>query len=67
MGYYRIPQPTPLDRAAVTRFLAQEIAFEMRVDDPFGVDSDCLSPAGHVFTGSCGDVVCVHCGKVVWQ
>jgi hypothetical protein len=35
--------------------------------DPFGIDNDCTSEAGHYPIASCGDVVCVHCGKVFWQ
>jgi hypothetical protein len=36
--------------------------------DPFGIDNVCpLNPTGHQFIGSCGDVVCVHCTKVVWS
>lgn len=35
--------------------------------DPFGIDHDCLNPAGHQFINSCGDIVCPHCAKVVWQ
>lgn len=71
MGFQRGTQPAALDRGAVTavvtRFLAQEIAFEQRSADPFGVAHDCRNPAGHTFIGSCGDVVCVHCSKVVWS
>jgi len=35
--------------------------------DPFGIDNDCLNPAGHDFIAACGDVVCCHCAKVVWS
>lgn len=39
-----------------------------RTADPFGIDNRCLfNPAGHQYIGSCGDVVCVHCSKVVWS
>jgi hypothetical protein len=34
--------------------------------DPFGVDHDCLNPAGHHPIVSCGDIVCRHCPKVFW-
>jgi hypothetical protein len=36
--------------------------------DPFGIDNRCPNnQTGHRFIGSCGDVVCVHCTKVVWS
>lgn len=35
--------------------------------DPFGIDHDCLNPAGHDFIATCSDVVCCHCAKVAWQ
>jgi hypothetical protein len=35
--------------------------------DPFGIDHDCINPAGHDFIAACGDVACCHCAKVVWQ
>jgi hypothetical protein len=71
MGFHRQGMPASLDRAAVTavvtRFVAEELAFLTRTADPFLVDHDCLNPAGHKFEGCCGDVVCVHCGKVAWS
>jgi hypothetical protein len=71
MGFHRIPQPASLDRAGltaiVTRFLAEEIAFARRNSDPFEIEYDCRNPAGHDFIAACGDVVCCHCGKVVWS
>jgi hypothetical protein len=71
MGFHRQGQPAALDRAGLTavviRFLAEEIAFASRTSDPFGIDHDCLNPAGHDFISACGDVVCCHCGKVVWS
>jgi hypothetical protein len=71
MGYLRQGQPPSLDRAAVTavvtRFVADEIAHLMRIEDPFRIEHDCLNPAGHDFIAACGDVVCCHCGKVVWS
>lgn len=72
MGFHRLPQPDALDRAqvtaVVTRFVAQEVAFANRAADPFGVNDPCPFNAGgpHCFIGSCGDVACVHCAKVVW-
>ena len=71
MGFHRQGQPQPLDRKAVTavltRLLAEELAFINGTADPFGIDHDCLNPAGHLFIASCGDVACCHCSKVVWQ
>lgn len=74
MGFYRQGQPEPpvlfdraAVRAAVTPFVAEEIAFLSRTADPFGVDNDCPNLAGHRFAGSCGDIVCVYCGKVAWS
>lgn len=71
MGFHRQIQPAALNRAqataVVTRFVAEELASFIRTIDPFGVDHDCLNPAGHHFIGSCGDVACVHCAKVVWS
>lgn len=54
-------------RHIVEEFLCDEIVDLIDPPDPFGIDHDCISPAGHQFIGSCGDVVCVHCAKVVWQ
>lgn len=71
MGFHRVPQRASLDRdavtAVVTRFVAEELAFATRTDDPFRISHDCLNPAGHDFIASCGDVVCVHCSKVAWS
>lgn len=70
-GYLRTPQPTSLDRAAVTavvtRFVADEIAHLDRTADPFRIEHDCVNARGHDFIAACGDVVCCHCGKVVWS
>lgn len=71
-GFHRQQQPASPDRtritASVTRFLAQDAAFENRVQDPFGVADPCLGNAGgHHFISSCGAVVCVHCERVVWR
>jgi hypothetical protein len=35
--------------------------------DPFGVDHDCLNPAGHDPIATCREIVCCHCAKVFWQ
>lgn len=71
MGFLRQGQPQALDRkgvtAVVTRLLAEEIAYLTRTADPFRIEHDCLNPGGHDFIGACGDVVCCHCGKVVWS
>jgi hypothetical protein len=73
MGFYRVPQPASLNRAdvtaIVTRFVAEEVAFAQRTQDPFGVADPCPRNAGgpHQFTGSCGDVVCLLCEKIVWS
>lgn len=65
MGFYRQAQPTRRDReiitAAVTRFLAREIAL-----DPLRIEHDCVNPAGHDFNGECGNLVCLHCRRVAW-
>ena len=72
MGFHRQGMPASLDRtavtAAVTRFLAQEIAFTARAVDPFGIDDPCPhNPDGlHQFIASCGEIVCPHCGRVAW-
>lgn len=52
-------------RAVVTRLVAEEVAFAERTADPFGIDHDCINPSGHDFIGSCGDIVCVHCVRVL--
>lgn len=51
----------------VAELIAEEIIVTLPPADPFGIDHDCRNPAGHHFIASCGDVVCVHCSKVVWQ
>jgi hypothetical protein len=71
MGFQRKIQPAALDRSGVAAtirpFIAEEIAFATRNVDPFLVDDPCpFNPAGHRFTGSCGDVVCLHCARIVW-
>lgn len=72
MGFYRQGMPASLDRAAVRSvvvgFVSEyEIALLLREADPFLIENDCESPYGHDFKASCGDVVCVHCGKVAWR
>jgi hypothetical protein len=71
MGFHRQSHPAALDRPAgaeiVPRFVAGEIAAANADRDPFGLDHDCLNPAGHTFIGSCGDVACVHCARIAWQ
>lgn len=37
------------------------------IADPFNIDHDCRNPTGHDFIASCGDVVCIHCSRVVWR
>lgn len=73
MGFHRTGQPAApvtLDRAAftaaITRFVAAEVAIANARRDPFAIDHDCPNPAGHDFIGSCGDVACVHCGRLAW-
>lgn len=51
----------------VEEFIAKNLAPLIPDADPFLIEHDCLNPAGHRFIGSCGDVVCVHCAKVVWS
>ena len=72
MGFHRQSQAAALDRAGiaatVSAFVAEEVAFANRTSDPFWVDDPCpFNPTGHQFIGSCGDVACCHCAKVVWS
>jgi len=71
MGFHRKGQPQALDRAAIRAqvipLLADELAFLDRAADPFGIEHDCLNPAGHEAMASCGAIVCAHCAKVFWQ
>lgn len=69
MGFHRTLQPAALDRAQVTRIVAEEVAFARRTTDPLAIDNRCpLSPSAiHQYIGSCGDVVCVHCARIAWQ
>ncbi len=71
MGFHRQGQPAALDRAAirdaVSRFLADELAFEIAAADPFRIDNDCVNPAGHEPIASCGEVVCCHCARIFWR
>lgn len=72
-GFNRQPSPAMLEAArqgsVVRQFVAAPvIAAVMRAQDPFGCDDPCpFNPTGHVFIGSCSDVVCCHCSKVAWQ
>ncbi len=70
MGFHR-RQPASRDHGApmaiVGRSVADEVAFATRTADPFLIDHSCINPSGHAFTGSCGDVVCVHCDRIVWS
>lgn len=67
MGFHRHPQPAAVTRAVLHDLIEQRLADFMPPADPFGIDHDCLNPAGHDFIASCGVVVCVHCSKVVWS
>lgn len=71
MGFHRRGQPASLDRAgvkgAIIRFVAEELTFPTHTADPFGIDHDCINPAGHDFRAACGDVVCVHCARIAWR
>lgn len=71
MGFYRQGMPAALNRegvrAAVTAFVAQDVAFANRTVDPFGIAHNCRNPAGHDFIAACGEVVCSHCGAVAWR
>jgi hypothetical protein len=73
MGFHRQGQPAALDRAGLTAVVARFVAEELDLltctpADPFGVDNSCpFSPSGHDYIAACGDVVCCHCGKVVWS
>ncbi len=69
-GFLRGIQPRTCNRAeitaAVTSFIAVEIAQANAERDPFGIGHDCLDPSGHDFTAACGEVVCIHCGRIAW-
>ncbi len=46
----------------------ETIRFELiEVAEPFNIEPACVNAEGHYYIASCGDVVCVHCSKVVWQ
>ncbi len=55
-----MPVQEIIERTTI-RFIAVE------TPDPFEIEPECVNPSGHHFIPSCGDVVCVHCSKVVWQ
>ncbi len=71
MGFYRQPQPRALDRSGIRAelipLLVQEAAFIGRTIDPFGIEHDCVNPAGHAVITSCGAIVCAHCAVVFWS
>jgi hypothetical protein len=70
------PRVTTSERALIEDAVAAELSL-MYGDDAEPSDTeifDCLdfdldpcsdNPGGHVWLGSCGETVCVHCGKVV--
>lgn len=65
-----MPVLDTIDRILVTRFVpAHEIAAAEADCDPFGISDPCPHNGGgpHFYCGSCGDVACMHCAKVVWQ
>lgn len=69
-GFHRLGQPLAFGneqvRDVVTRFVADEIAQLTRTADPFAIDHDCVNAGGHHFIASCGDIVCIHCGRIAW-
>jgi hypothetical protein len=68
MGFARSPAPHVVKSATVVYFETErEIASVFRAIDPFGIDNLCtLSPTGqHVPIGSCCDVVCCHCSRIL--
>lgn len=64
-----MPVLETFDRYRVTTYPADTLSLLLICTpaDPFGLDHDCLNPAGHDFTSACGEVVCPHCGKVAWS
>jgi len=76
MGFYRAGQPMALNRSEVRAHVENLLGDLLLAEnapltraDPFLVDDVCEFNGGgpHVFTGSCGDVVCLCCGKIVWD
>lgn len=68
MGFARNPSPRAIQAATIVSFVAErEIAEVLRAFDPFGIDNLCtLSPTGqHQPIGSCCDVVCCHCSRIL--
>lgn len=54
----------------VEAFLCETVADDatpLDPADPFGIDHDCLNPAGHAFISDCSELVCHHCGRIAWQ
>jgi hypothetical protein len=66
MGFSRHAMPTPPIQATEIAFIREwELADKLReIDDPFGVDQNCLNRGGHQPIASCGEIVCVHCSKI---
>jgi hypothetical protein len=64
-----MPVIETIDRILVTREIMPAPLITCTPSDPFGIDDPCPNNAGgpHRFIGSCGDVACVHCAKVVWS
>ena len=42
----------------------EAVAGAIGAADPFGIDHDCDHAAGHKFESICGDVICIHCGRI---
>ena len=73
MGFQRQQQPGPppaiisLNEAAIEDEIDRLIGLAMPPRDPFDVADRCpLNATGHNPHASCGEVVCVHCSKVIW-
>ena len=70
MGFHRTIQPSrppgviTIDYAQIEARVAEVVASM----DPFQCDDPCPLNAGgpHVYAGSCGNVVCLHCSKIAW-
>ena len=65
-----MPVLETIDRIHVTTYRADPDAplLTCTPADPFAIDNQCPNSAsGHDFIAACGDVVCCHCGKVVWS
>jgi len=69
-GYLRQGRTNALAAApiVVVDFVSErEIARVIREQDPFGLAHGCTNPAGHQPAASCGEIVCVHCGRIFWR